>query len=171
MMFVLKRLCANSLIHRCLCVVYVDPCFCTGQDCGGLRVGGADCLGPGAPTLSPDTHTYTNTHSLSLRFPRGVITVPIIIHASQGCSHAGSQLDTHKHSNSHTPPLDFEPMLLYRPRSASYTEKTLSVLYKGPFVLSFSITRGEAGNFVFSPIGSLLTVQNLTAQGGVMAAA
>lgn len=53
------------------------------------------------PTLSPDTHT--NTHSLSLCSPGGVITVPIIIHASQGCSHAHCHLDAHKQPKSHTP--------------------------------------------------------------------
>ena len=44
----------------CVCAVYVDTCFCTGHHSGGLRVGGADCLGPGAPAL---THTQTPTVS------------------------------------------------------------------------------------------------------------
>lgn len=114
---------------------------------GGLRVGGADCLGPGAPLPSPLTRTHTNTYTkLSLRFPRGVITVPIIIHASQGCSHADCHLDTHKHSNPHTPPLHFEPVPLNRPRSTPYTEVHNELL-----VPSFSVTQTDAARkfFVF----------------------
>lgn len=53
------------------------------------------------PTHCPDTHT--NTHSLSLCSPGEVITVAIIIHASQGCSHADCHLDAHKQPKSHTP--------------------------------------------------------------------
>lgn len=51
-----------------------------------------------SPLTLPDTHT---TPTVSLCFPRGVITVSITIHASLGCSHVDCHF--HKCSSSHTP--------------------------------------------------------------------
>lgn len=63
----------------------------------GGREGG-DC-----PGCCPPRHTYKHPHSLPPSFPAllgGVITVPIIIHASQRCSHAGRDVDAHKQPKS-----------------------------------------------------------------------
>lgn len=117
-MSVFPQLCANSFLSIPVCDHCVwhfrNTCFCAGYNCGGVRMGGANCLDPVGPypLLYTLIHTTKNTqiHSLSLCSPRGVITVPIIIHASQGCSHADCHLDTHKHSNSYKPQLHFKPI-------------------------------------------------------------
>lgn len=81
-------------------VARADTCFCAGNYSGGGRMGAAgDCLGCCPPTTS-SFDTDTNTPSLHPH-PRpallgGVITVAIIIHASQRCSHAGRDVDAHK---------------------------------------------------------------------------
>lgn len=56
--------------------------FVLGTAVGGL---GGEVLIVWAPTLSPDSHIVTQSPPF---FSREVITVPIIIHASQRCSHA-----------------------------------------------------------------------------------
>jgi len=108
------------------------------------------------PLLSRLTHTHTNkhthTHTVS---PSAVITVPIIIHASQGLSHADGHLDAHKHSNQNTPQLDFEPMLLNQPRSAPH-----AIVHQELLVISFSITQMDAGSSDVFHLGERVWVQH-----------
>lgn len=145
-MSVFTQLCANSFLSITVfdhCVWRFCKClFCTGYNCGGLGWEVLIFWTLVPPTLSL-THTNThhkNTHILSLHAPRGVITVPIIIHASQGCSHADCHLDTHKHSNSHKPQLHFEPIDQGQIHELE--------VYRELLVLSFSITQRDAGSFL-----------------------
>lgn len=75
--------------------------------------GGSLSVWAPVPLPSPSA-THTNTHSVSLRFLRRVITVPIIIHACQSCSHADWDLDTHTRTLHliHALQLNFELMLM-----------------------------------------------------------
>lgn len=128
-----KQLRANfaSLMRALLGVVRADTCFCArnyrrkgrrdGKE-GGME--GGDC-----PGCCPPRHTYKHPHSLPPSFPAllgGVITVPIIIHASQRCSHAGRDVDAHK-----------------QPKSPAHLG--VASEHKGPFVLSCTL------HFVFLP--------------------
>lgn len=92
----------------------------------GRREGGREGT---VRAAAPPRHTYKHPHSLPPSFPAllgGVITVPIIIHASQRCSHAGRDVDAHK-----------------QPKSPAHL--AVASEHKGPLVLSCTL------HFVFLP--------------------